>query len=57
MQWTQEGYESGKWDYLELLEAQKIVLEVQKKHADVLFDYHMHQAELARLTGEYNEYN
>ncbi len=53
--WTQEGYQGGKLDYMELLEAEKMVYEVQEKYVASLLDYHLHQAELARLCGGWNE--
>lgn len=52
---TQDGYRSGKFDYMELLDAQQMLFEIQEKYIDVLSDYHLHRAELARLSGEFND--
>lgn len=52
---TQEGYQCGKFDYMELLEAQHMLFEIQEKYIDVLSDYHLHRAELARMSGEFND--
>lgn len=48
---TESGYCNGKFDYLELLEAHKLLFEMQEKYVDVLCDYHQNRAELARLSG------
>ncbi len=48
---TQEGYQNGKFDYMELLDSQHMVFETQEKYIDVLADYHLHRAELTRLSG------
>ena len=45
------GYQKGKYEYLDLLEAQKIFSEAQEKYIHVLYEYHLSRAELARLTG------
>ncbi len=45
------GYESGKVEYLELLDAHKIYFEVQENYLRILNDYHKNRAGLDRLTG------
>ena len=52
---TQDGYQCGKFDYMEVLDAQKVLFEIQEKYINVLFDYHLHRAELARLSGEFHD--
>lgn len=46
---TQKGYKKGKLEYLELLDAQKMLFEMQEKYLDVLFEYHLNGAEVAAL--------
>ena len=48
---TEAGYNKGKFEYLDLLEAQKMLYEVQEKYIDVLSEYHLNRAQLARLSG------
>jgi outer membrane protein, heavy metal efflux system len=52
VEYTQTGYENGKFAYRELLDVQSMLFEIQQKYIDVLFDYHVHRAEIARLSGE-----
>ncbi len=49
---TQKGYLNGKFEYMDLLETQKILFEVQEKYIEILYGYHLNRAELARLSGE-----
>lgn len=51
---TEIGYEKGKLQYLDLLDAQKILFEMQEKYIEILANYHLNKAELDRLTGRYN---
>lgn len=46
---TQKGYQKGKIEYLELLDAQKTLFEMQEKYLDVLYEYHLNGAELTAL--------
>jgi outer membrane protein, heavy metal efflux system len=46
------GYENGKLEYCDLLDAQKTLFEIQEKYIEILYDYHLSRAELERLTGE-----
>lgn len=49
---TKRGYQNGKFEYLELLEAEKMLFEIQEKYIDVLSEYHLNRAQLARLCGK-----
>lgn len=51
LQMTQAGYDKGKFDYIDLLDAQKLLYEVQERYIDLLCEYHLNRAELARLSG------
>jgi outer membrane protein, heavy metal efflux system len=46
------GYQCGKYELLELLEAHNLLIDIQEKHLNLLHDYHISRAELERLTGE-----
>jgi outer membrane protein, heavy metal efflux system len=48
---TREGYESGKFDKLDLLEVQRASLEVKDQYIDALAEYHHKKAETLRLVG------
>ncbi|MGM0454520.1 MAG: TolC family protein [Thermodesulfobacteriota bacterium] len=47
-----QGYESGKFPFLELLDAQRVLFESQQRYNDVLTRYHLAIAEIERLTGQ-----
>jgi len=51
---TQQGYQKGKLQYLDLLDAQRTLFEIQEQYLDVLNAYHLRKAEIERLSGEYN---
>lgn len=48
---TREGYAGGKFSYLDLLDAQRVLLESRLQHLDVLYRYQLARAELDRLLG------
>ena len=48
----QTGYQNGKLDYLDLLDAENTLFEIQEHYLKILHDYHHNLAELQRLTGE-----
>lgn len=50
---TQEGYQKGKFEYMDLLDAQKMLFEMHEKYIATLYDYHLSRAELARLSGDF----
>jgi cobalt-zinc-cadmium efflux system outer membrane protein len=46
-----EGYLQGKFPFLELLDAQRVLFESQQRYNDALVAYHLAAAEIERLTG------
>jgi len=46
-----EGYVNGKFPFLELLDAQRVLFESQQRYNDALVVYHLAAAEIERLTG------
>lgn len=51
LQLVERSYDNGKVDYLDLIEAHLLVLEIQEEYLDLLSEYHLKRAELARLSG------
>lgn len=49
---TEYAYERGRYSYLEWVDAQRELLEVERQHIDAAADYHLRLAEIERLTGE-----
>ena len=49
---TQEGYRSGKWGYLEVLDSQRTLFEARGRLIRVLSDYHKAWATIERLIGQ-----
>ncbi len=47
-----EGFREGKFDFLELLDAQRTLFSAKVKYIEALATYHKAAAELERLTGE-----
>jgi cobalt-zinc-cadmium efflux system outer membrane protein len=48
---AEQGYEQGKFDYLYLLDAQRILFETQGQYIDALAAHHKARADIERLTG------
>lgn len=48
----EEGYQNGKLNYLEVLDAKKTICEIKEHYFSVLHTYHHSLAELCRLIGE-----
>lgn len=48
---NQEGYQSGKFTFLELLDAQRMMFESQNRYNDAVTDYHLAISEIERLVG------
>ncbi|MHB9028925.1 MAG: TolC family protein [Candidatus Latescibacterota bacterium] len=48
---AEEGYRAGKFSYLEVLDAQRALFEVQEQNIEALAAYHSATAEMERLTG------
>lgn len=46
-----QGYQNGKFPFLELLDAQRVLFESQQRYNEALIDYHLAMAEIERLTG------
>ena len=53
----EEGYRSGKFSYLELLDAQRVLFESRQRYNDAIAAYHRTYAEIERLTGKAVETN
>jgi cobalt-zinc-cadmium efflux system outer membrane protein len=49
---TRDGYERGRFSYLELSAAQQELLELERASIQAAAEYHRLQAEIERLTGE-----
>ncbi len=49
---AEEGYRQGRFSYLELLDAQRTVLDVKKEYLAAALTYHKLVAEIERLTGQ-----
>lgn len=49
---AQEGYRAGKWGYLEVLDAQRTLFDVQAQWIEALSTYHKSLAEAERLIGQ-----
>ena len=47
------GYQEGKLELLDLLEAKKMLFEIQEQYIDILYEYHLNKAELARFCENY----
>lgn len=48
---AQEEFNKGKNDYLELLDAQRTLFEVQEQYLDALVDYHQRKSDVERTIG------
>lgn len=51
---TELGYKKGKLQYLDILDAQRTLFEVQEQYLDVLYAYHLKKAEVERYSGDFN---
>jgi outer membrane protein, heavy metal efflux system len=50
---TELGYQKGKLDYFEVLDAKKRLVEIEEKYIDLLHGFHVNKAELERLSAYY----
>jgi cobalt-zinc-cadmium efflux system outer membrane protein len=50
---ARQGYASGGFSYLDVLEAQRIVVDARLRRVSALFSYHTARVSMARLTGAY----
>jgi cobalt-zinc-cadmium efflux system outer membrane protein len=48
---TREGYQLGKFGYLFMLDAQRVLFDAEIQHLDALTTYHQALADIERLTG------
>ncbi len=48
--YTREGYEAGKFEYLDLLDAQRTLFEAQERHIEALLNFLEKQADIEYLT-------
>jgi cobalt-zinc-cadmium efflux system outer membrane protein len=49
---TQDGYRNGVFGYIDVLDAQRTLYQLQVREIDVLADYHQARADIERLLGE-----
>lgn len=49
------GYDAGKFDYLEVLDAQRTLFDARRQFNTSVLDYHRARAALERLTATYNK--
>lgn len=50
---ARQGYASGGFSYLDVMDAQRIVVEARLQRVSALYSYHTARVSLARLTGAY----
>jgi len=48
---AREGYQEGKYDYLELLDAQRTLFEIEEQYIDTLVEFHDKLIDVYRLVG------
>ncbi len=46
-----KGFEAGKFNYVEVLDAQRTLVQAQAQHLRVLSDFYRAKADLSRLVG------
>jgi cobalt-zinc-cadmium efflux system outer membrane protein len=51
-QLTSEGYESGRFSYLEILESRRALSDARQQYLEALIRYHKAVAEIEGLTGQ-----
>lgn len=52
---AREGYEAGKFDYLEVLDAQRTLFDARQQFNAAILDYHRERAVIERLTATHTE--
>lgn len=52
---SREGYQAGKFPYLEVLDAQRTLFEARSQYNASLKNYHTHRAEVERLTAVHSD--
>ena len=48
---TEDGYRQGRFSYLELADARRSLIELQRKNIEAALGYHLHHVEIDRLIG------
>ena len=51
-QLTSEGYDTGRFSYLEVLDAQRSLFEARQQYVESLIRYHKAVAEIEGITGQ-----
>lgn len=52
---SRQGYQAGKFPYLEVLDAQRTLFEARSQYNAALKNYHTHRAEVERLTAVHSD--
>jgi cobalt-zinc-cadmium efflux system outer membrane protein len=52
---AREGYEAGKFDYLEVLDAQRTLFDARRQFNTAILDYHRERAVIERMTAAHAE--
>ena len=52
---AQDGFDRGAFSFLDLLDAQRTLFDVQESHLEALTSFHETKARLDMLTGEYTQ--
>jgi cobalt-zinc-cadmium efflux system outer membrane protein len=47
---SRQGYDAGKFGYLEVLDAQRTLFEARRQHNEAILDYHRQRAAIERMT-------
>jgi outer membrane protein, heavy metal efflux system len=50
--YIKEGYVQGKYEFLELLDAQRTLIDIQEEYINSLIHYHLQKAEVERILGK-----
>lgn len=54
---AREGYDAGKFGYLEVLDAQRTLFDARKQFNEAVLDYHRQRAAIERLTAFHSDQN
>jgi len=52
---AREGYDAGKFDYLEVLDAQRTLFDARRQFNEAVLDYHRQRAAIERMTAAHAE--
>lgn len=53
---TRQGYEAGKFQYIEMLDTRRMLADTQQAENNALLAYHLRKADLERLTGHHDHH-